>query len=227
MIVSVLFAIAVILGVYLLVFGPIQRRKALERAALRPDPNLDLLVIPEFELVDQDGEPFTRASLEGQITVLDFFFSRCPLACVPMSNNMKAAQDALAGTGVRFVSVSVDPAHDTPETMRAYADRIGAHASTWSFLTGDPAVIRSLAKKATLFDVEEEPGRVIEAIGGGEMANIAHPVKFYLVGPDARIIAFYDGLSPDDVPRLAERARLAAKAAGRPEYQIRPEAFPE
>lgn len=187
-------------------------RSSAQRAALAPDQHMDALSIPAFTLTDQDGRPFTRDALLGRLTVLDFFFSRCPLACVPMTANMRAAQQALEGTGVRFVSVSVDPEHDGPERLRAHAARHEADLSTWTFLTGDMETIRSLARGALFADVGPEKGRVIQAVGGGEMENIQHPTKFLLIGPDARIIGIYDGVRREEVDQLVERARLGAKA---------------
>ena len=178
---------------------------------LVPDPNMDALTIPSFSWTTQGDEPITREDLVGHVTLLDFFFSSCPFICPPMSRNMKMAQDSLEGTGVRFLSVSVDPVRDTPERLREYADEIGADTSTWTFATGSrEEVTRILTEGLLLAPPLEDPKLTINLDDGGTMANIMHPAHFILVGPDAEIVALYNGLSEERVRALVVRARAAA-----------------
>lgn len=178
--------------------------------ALTPDENMDLLSIPDFRLTDQNGDELTRHALIGEITVLDFFFSNCPFICPPMSRNMKRAQDALADTGVRFLSISVDPEHDSPERLAEYAKEIGADTNRWTFATGDrDEVSRILRDGLLLAAPAENPNQPIRLSDGGEMSNISHPSHFIFVGPDASIISLTNGLDQNEVDRLIERARAA------------------
>jgi len=180
-------------------------------SALAPDPNMDLLRILDFELVDQDGSPVTREIFEGNVTILDFFFTHCPFVCVPMSRNMLHAQSQLAGTGVRFVSISVDPENDTPERLREYAAGLGADLSTWTFLTGDfDAANRMVREGLLLSELTPNPDQPINLPGGGTMSNIMHPSQFFLIGPDVGVLGLYRGIERESVDDLIDRARRAA-----------------
>ncbi|TVQ32860.1 MAG: SCO family protein [Phycisphaeraceae bacterium] len=179
-------------------------------SALAPDPNMDMLSILDFELVNQDGSPVTRDIFEGNITVLDFFFTHCPFVCVPMSRNMLHAQSQLAGTDVRFVSISVDPENDTPERLREYASELGADLSTWTFLTGDfDAANRMVREGLLLSELAPNPDQPINLPDGDTMSNIMHPSHFILVGPDVGVLGLYRGIDRDSVDDLIDRARRA------------------
>lgn len=181
---------------------------------LRQDANMDLLSIPDFALTSQGGETVDRSILDGRVTMLDFFFTHCPFVCVPMGRNMRTAQEALEGTGVRFLSISVDPARDTPERLREYAGQIGADLSTWTFLTGDRAQVNRVLREGLLLaELVEDPNRPITLAGGETMANIAHPSLFILVGPDRQVLALANGTDMQQVRVLIERAREAAGAS--------------
>jgi len=181
---------------------------------LQPDPNLELLSIPSFAFTDLEGETVTDASLDGRVTVLDFFFTSCPFVCPPMGANMARAQEALAGTGVRFVSVSVDPERDTPEALRAYAAKHGGELDTWTFLRSEDLEQqnRMLTEGLMLPALSIDESREITLEDGSTMANIAHPSLFILIGPERRILTLANGTVAEDVDRLIERARNAAEA---------------
>jgi len=189
-----------------------------QRTALEPDPNMDLLSIPDFAMTTQSGETLTRADLLGQITVMDFFFANCPFICPTLSRNMLELQERLAGeAGVAFVSVSVDPAHDTPDSLRAYAETIGADLERWTFLTSESREpVQTILREGLLMNpLEDDPAQQIELKGGGTMANILHPSYFVLLGPDAEVLGLYRGTQASQMPSLAERARLASEGARR------------
>jgi protein SCO1/2 len=96
---------------------------------------------PPVELVDAAGRPVALAGLlagDGPV-MLQFVFTTCPGVCPALSGLFAAAEDRLAGdgalAGVRLVSISIDPEHDTPERLADYARRLGA-GERWTFLTG-------------------------------------------------------------------------------------------
>lgn len=183
------------------------------RQALTPDPNMDMLRLPSFTLTTHDEETITRADLLNQITIVDFFFTNCPFICPTLNRNMKRAQEALEGSGVRFLSISVDPEHDTPERLQAHAEELGADLDTWTFATGPQKEVQRILTDglllAELRPVEDQP---IDLDDGSRMYNISHPSRFVLVGPDAGVIALYDGMNETQVDRLVERAREATEA---------------
>lgn len=190
-----------------------QRNVGDARDLREPDPGLEGFVFPEFELIDQDGEPVDESILDGNVTIVDFIFTNCPFACPGLGAAMLRLQSELAGTPVRFLSVSVDPDRDTPERLREYAAESlpGADLARWSFLTGDKETIYSIVRDHLKFNLSVDESQTIRLKGGEEMFNIAHPTKLFLVGPDRRVLMLASYGSPAEVGALGERARRVAR----------------
>lgn len=173
----------------------------------RPDPGLEGLRFPEFSLTDQDGATQTHALLEGRYTVVDFVFTHCPLACPGMTGRMAQMQDTLAGTGVRFASLSLDPDNDTPARLRDWGTAFGADLSSWTFLTGDRAAIWGIVTDGLRFDLSRDESNPITLEDGSTMANILHPTRFILVGPDRQVLGLYTFSEPEQMAMLENRVR--------------------
>ncbi len=178
------------------------------KRARTPDPGLEGYRIPDFALVDQDGRPVDATIFDGRYTILDFIFTNCPFVCPGMSAQMARLQDELHGTGVRFVSISVDPERDTPERLREYAQQLGADPNRWRFLTGTRQATWAIARDALSFDVSLDPARTIPTKEGEQMTNINHPSKLILVGPDRRVLGLYSYSFEPDIQSLMRRVRL-------------------
>ena len=88
---------------------------------------------PDFELVDQDGEPWTLARARGEPALLFFGFTTCAHTCPMVLSRLRAADD-----DVHIVLVTVDPARDTPERLSGWLSAFGPPITG---LTGDPQVL--------------------------------------------------------------------------------------
>ena len=104
---------------------------------------------PDFVLYDQNGRVVNSARFRGRQVMLNFIYSRCPVAnmCPLSTTKMIAAQKLARESGVPnvdFVSITLDPAHDTPGVLREYADDRGIDTSNFSFLTGPEPAVRDL-----------------------------------------------------------------------------------
>ena len=155
--------------------------------------------VPDFTLTDQAGRPVTRASLAGSVWVADFIFTRCAGQCPLMSAQMAELQRVFEPlSGVRLVSFTVDPAHDTPEALAAYASHYGASAARWQFVTGEQEAIWRLAREGFRLGV-----------GEGESATepITHSVRLVLVDSRGHIRGTYDATDGVAVRRLREDVR--------------------
>ena len=113
-------------------------------------------VVPDAQLTTHAGTPLQLSDLRGHRVVLTFIYTQCPLSdyCLLMSANFARLQPQLAGTpGVpaHLLSVSFDPANDTPETLRRYAEQYTDDLSNWTFATGDSAAVRHLAERFGVF----------------------------------------------------------------------------
>lgn len=85
--------------------------------------------LPAFELVDQDGKPFTNAQLQGHWTLLFSGFTRCPDICPTTLALMRQLREhaALGGRPLEYLFLSVDPERDTPAQLKTYVDHFGGH----------------------------------------------------------------------------------------------------
>jgi protein SCO1/2 len=150
--------------------------------------------VPDFALTGHDGKPVTRASLEGAAWIADFIFTRCAGQCPMMSQRMRQLQQTLNKADVRLVSFTVDPTHDTPEALTAYARQFEAVPGRWKFVTGDRDAIWALARDGFRVGVADEAGTPEEPI--------AHSIRFILVDRRGVIRGYYDATDEAAMTRL-------------------------
>ena len=142
--------------------------------------------VPPFELVTQEGKPFSSAALKGKYWIVDLIFTHCGGTCPVLTANMASMQKALAKAyDVELVSISVDPNNDTPEVLADYAKRYNADTKNWTFLTGKVQTIYTIAKDGFKLTVD--------SVSGDEMNPIVHSERFVLVDKTGTIRGFYDG----------------------------------
>ncbi|HJR57826.1 MAG TPA: SCO family protein [Vicinamibacterales bacterium] len=142
-------------------------------------------VVPDFSLVNQQGAPVSLASLRGQVVVVSFIYTRCPLPdyCPRVMTNLSAIRDRFGehlGTTLTLLTVTFDPTHDTPQQLRTYADRYGANVAGWHLLTGSPAAI---GRVCSLFGMEFWP----------EEGMITHSLQTAVIDRDGRLAAIAEG----------------------------------
>ena len=105
---------------------------------------------PDFALTSQDGAEVTLGALRGKVVAVTFIYTWCPDVCPMLTDKMARVQDELGpdfGSKVAFVSITVDPERDTPDVLKEYAEAFHADFAGWSFLTGEPAAIREVARR--------------------------------------------------------------------------------
>lgn len=127
-------------------------------------------------LVDQDGEKvrFYSDLMDGKVVVIDSMFTTCVAVCPVLSRKMKAIAEAAGdrlGRDVQLISISVDPAVDTPAKMRQYAQRNGVPAEGWSFLTGPPEDVRAVLSKLG-FAVDDKDAHSTIVLIGNERTGL-------------------------------------------------------
>lgn len=165
--------------------------------------------VPRFALVDRSGAPIGRDQLAGRPWVADLIFTRCKSVCPLMTEKMAALGPALP-PAVRRVSVSVDPAHDTPEVLARYAAEHDGGDASWLFLTGPEAEVRRLAVDGFKLGVAVTPPDDPRAAE----EPITHSTRFVLVDAEGRIRGYYDAFDAAATEALArDAAALAAAAA--------------
>lgn len=115
--------------------------------------------ISTFALTNQSAQAVTLADLQGKVWVADIIFSRCAGPCPRMTRQMESLQAALPkDSNARLVTLTTDPAFDTPEVLNRHAARFNADTNRWWFLTGDKKEIATLAIDGLMLTaIEKKP----------------------------------------------------------------------
>lgn len=148
--------------------------------------------LPDLTLTDQNGRKISLASLKGKPVLFDFIYTTCPGPCLVLTARMKAVAEHLGGalgSQASFVSVTVDPEHDGPSALKAYAKEQGADRAGWYFLTGPPADVDRLMAQFKLRRQREADG------------SVDHVLEYFLVGADGQPLLQYlaDDMNPAKV----------------------------
>ncbi len=191
------------LGVVFCIIAPLLVLTAWMR---RPQPVLPprlppLFTIPDFSLTNQNQRVVALSDLHGEVWVADVIFTRCAGPCPKMTHRMSEIQAALPrGAPVRLVTLTTDPAYDTPAVLRAYADRFGAAPERWWFLTGNKATLARLEVDGFKFAASEK--------AAGERENTSdlfvHSTFFILVDRRGRARGIYYYSEPGMKERLLQ-----------------------
>jgi protein SCO1/2 len=141
--------------------------------------------LPTFTLLDQEGRTVAANRFRGKKVVLNFIFTRCPIAtmCPAATLRMSELQKAARAAGAKdfeLVSVSLDPEYDTPGVLREYAESRGLDTANWSFLTGPDAAVRQLLSQLGV--IREFEGNTIK-----------HSLATVLIDEQGRIVYRVDG----------------------------------
>jgi protein SCO1 len=99
----------------------------------------------DFTLTDEDGKRVSLPGYRGQVVVLTFMYSTCQDTCPVTATTIRGALDEL-GHDVPTLAVSVDPAHDTPDTAEAFLVKRGLSAGRMHFLLGTRAQLQPVWK---------------------------------------------------------------------------------
>jgi protein SCO1/2 len=183
---------------------------ALDAPAPPPAPDIrepgDML--SDATLVDQNGAPSSLAAYRGHRVAMTFIYTRCPLPdfCPMMDRNFAAVQKTVASTpaltDVRLITVTIDPAFDTPAVLKTYSVRRGADPKIWSFLTGDPAEVNRFGSQLGVY-VEHNPQSAID---------ITHNLRTVVIDPDGRLVKVHNGNSWTPSELVADLRAIAAPA---------------
>jgi protein SCO1/2 len=168
---------------------------------------------PKFELTDQNKVKISNKAYIGKVYVLEFFFSTCPSICPIMNKNMVTIEKEFANEkDFGIASISINPENDTPEVLKAHAEKLGVTSANWHFLTGDKDYIFELANKGFNLYVGEN---------NKTLGNFEHSGLFALIDKKGNIrcrkdkqgnpILYYDGLEQSGVNAIKEDIKLLLK----------------
>ena len=152
--------------------------------------------VKNIHFTNQLGQNVSLDDLHGKVLVFDFFFTRCPTICPRLARSMKRLQDSFVKNDsiVQFISVSVDPEHDSVAQLRKFADRYNANHDTWWFVTGNKKEIYDFALhelKAGIADSEVDTAFI-------------HTENFFLLDSNRIVRGWYNGF---DTAKQAQLVR--------------------
>jgi cytochrome oxidase Cu insertion factor (SCO1/SenC/PrrC family) len=165
----------------------------IEVKALRQRTVSSYGTVPAFELTNQNGQPFGSTQLQGKIWIADFIYTTCPGPCPMISSRMSELQKPLEKSDVHLVSFTVDPAKDTPEVLRGYAEKLQAQPGRWDFLTGP---------QLSIYDISRNGFKLAVSDGSEEAGLPLHSTRMILVDRHGAIRGYYDAAEADAVTKL-------------------------
>ena len=132
-----------------------------------------------LELINQDGETvrFFDDVLKDKVVVINFIFTNCKGACPLITHKLTLVRDGMEGyigEPIQFVSLSLDPARDTPAAMKEFAKTHNADHDGWVFLTGKSENLDSIIKRLGQFTDDIEAHSTMMMAGN---VNAAHWIK--------------------------------------------------
>ncbi|MBM3400741.1 MAG: SCO family protein [Bacteroidetes bacterium] len=183
------------------IYGEKQVAKTFRTKRGKQIPDTIYHVIRDFSLLNQDSNIVKFPADSNQITVVNFFYTRCPLLCRNINNDLaRVAKMYSKNRLLRFLSISVDPDYDSPSVLAQYSKPYVSENKKWDFLTGDKELIYALAKSDFMVDA------IADTIGN---KNIVHSTMLILIDPQKRIRGYYDSsLGQEQVSLLADEIKL-------------------
>jgi protein SCO1/2 len=163
-------------------------------ADARPIRIMDVMAagdaVPDDALVDQTGATRRLSDWRGRALAVTFVYTRCPVPdfCPLMDRHFGDLQRAILADPslrdrVHLVSISFDPAHDTPAVIKAHANQRGADPRIWSYVTGEPAAIEHLTSRFGVSAIEEHDAP----------ESITHNLRTAVIDSGGRLVTIYNG----------------------------------
>jgi protein SCO1/2 len=147
------------------------------------------IAVPDFGLVNQDGLRISINRYRGRILLLTFIYTRCPLPdfCPLMTTNFseiktKLSEDPALASKTHLLTISIDPAYDTPKVMKEYGTKAAGLKSFdhWEFATGSAEEVRAIAQ---FFGLSYWPDK----------DQVVHSLRTALIDRDGKLVKVYRG----------------------------------
>lgn len=153
--------------------------------------------VEPFQLVDQNGDPVSRDTMAGEQWIVNFIFTRCTYQCPATSRRIMELNQELRHEPVRFVTLTVDPEHDTVEIMKEFASIWKAEPPRWRFCTGKPDEVMQLIRTGFKVPAWENVGT--SRLPGMEFVHSDHLIH---VGTDGTILGRYSSAAEMELVTL-------------------------
>ncbi|HET7218587.1 MAG TPA: SCO family protein [Vicinamibacterales bacterium] len=163
-------------------------------ADVPPRPRIDLLQpgepVPDVTLIDSAGAAHALSEWRGNALAVTFIYTRCPVPnfCPLMDRHFADAQRTMLSdpgfaSQAHLLSISFDPAHDTPAVLAAHAKKVGADPRVWTLLTGDRRDVEAFASRFGVSIVPDE----------ANAPEIVHNLRTAVIDPRGRLVKIFNG----------------------------------
>ena len=157
----------------------------------------DYGLIPNFQFKERSGVSYGRQEMIGKINIVNFFFTSCKGPCPYMNSQVANLYRKYATSNdVQFVSISVDPEHDSLSVLQKYAKDFGVTDNRWLFLRGPLDEVENLSEKGFML--------------GGELPDL-HSTKLILVDTRGHIRGYYSSYDDNSLELLTIHVRELLK----------------
>jgi protein SCO1 len=141
-------------------------------AATESSASYESLTIPDVTVLDEDGREvrFYSDLVKGKIVAINFIFTTCTTVCPPLGATFARLQRSInpdLSKEVRLISISVDPAVDTPERLKAWAGKFGAQPG-WKLVTGSKTELDKLLRALGGYTAQKEDHTPTVLIGDAQ-----------------------------------------------------------
>ena len=159
--------------------------------------------LPDFSLINQQGDTVSWAGLKGKVVVADFFFTHCPTICPRLTTNMRYLQQSINNSQrvgdktpdfLHFLSFSIDPERDSVSRLKQWADRFQVNPEQWWLLTGT---------KKDIYDMAINEMKIGLVDGQGVDTNFIHTDHFVLIDSNRHVRGYYHGLDTASLQQLS------------------------
>jgi len=186
---------------------------------------IDSVKVPSFKLLNQNGEYISNVDLMGYNYIVNFFFTSCPTICPTTTLNLIELQKKINAYDIenfKIISISVDPANDTPLKMKEYAQSMNIDLSNWSFLTGPEQEIYDIVTSGFSLAVGKDdlaPGGVFHS----PSITIVDKQGYIRTGIDKKknIRFVYDGTLYSDIKLLTGEIQRLSITDYQDNYEIK------
>lgn len=157
-----------------------------------------------IKLNNQLGDSVGIFEKPGKITVIDMFFTSCGSICPKLTTNMSKLQQSFLKGGdlrqkvdtsiVQFISLSIDPNHDSVNVLKRYADQYHVNHDSWWLMTGNrDSIYNFIFQELKVDKYSDEP----------ISPEFVHTGKYVLIDKQRVVRGFYNGLDSNSISQLA------------------------
>jgi protein SCO1 len=153
----------------------------------------------DFTLQDHNNNALQLHKYKGKTLLVNFIFTTCGATCPLQTQQLVEVQNKIPKgerATIQFLSITVDPKHDTPEKLKGYGKKMGVDFTDWTFATGAEQIIAKLTKLLNVYDPSKSAPKSND-----------HTNLLYLYDKNGLLMQKYNG-NPIDVTRLAREILL-------------------